>query len=305
MKRTLTRITAGILISTISVSCAPVRNDGPSVEHGLSTAAVGMGHLMLSPFLIVAGLLEGIAALPYFLSYELHELNREMVKANAAITLDDTYESAYGRQLESVPSSGSTGVVFTHMRDATSHFRQLLRQYGVHNAERYLLTAVRTADRDGYTLYAVIYRPAESIDVVDRYDGRYARTLSREDDAYYQPYARDAQGRPLDRVVDWAGVSRETIKTQKGQAILMTLAANSILNNKHTPDYWAVEERWVAGEFRQISEQRTDQLRRRMGLEPEGQPSGRSGAPAGADRASPGAYGYPEERRYSARYTRY
>ena len=304
MNRALIKITAGLLISTMTVSCAPVRNDGPSVEHGLSSAAVGMGHLMLSPFLIVAGLLEGIAALPFLLSYELHELNREMVRANAAITLDHTYESAYGRQLSRVPSDGSTGVVFRHMREATSQFRRLLRQYGVHNSERYLLTAIRTADRQGYTLYAVIYRPADVIRVFDKHSSRHIRTLSRADDQYYQPFSRDAQGRPLDRIIDWAGVSRDTIKTQKGQAILMTLAANSILNNKRTPDYWEIEERWAAGEFRQISEQRTAQLRKRMGLDAaDGQSDRRD--PSAETGAYPRSYGYYQDRRYSVQNTRY
>ena len=95
-------------------------------------------------------------------------------------------------------------------------------------------------ETDSFTRYAVQgvttaqWRPEDRPFVVTGA----LRTLTEQDDAFYQPYARDADGRPLDMVIDWAGVPRTSIRTQKGQAILMTLAANSVLINRRSDDYW-------------------------------------------------------------------
>ena len=70
---------------------------------------------------------------------------------------------------------------------------------------------------------------------------------------------------PLDVVVDWAGVPRSTIKTQKGQAILLTLAANSVLINRRSDDYWVIQRRWIDGEHKQVVAERKVQLDGRMG----------------------------------------
>ncbi len=61
-------------------------------------------------------------------------------------------------------------------------------------------------------------------------------------------------------------MQRGDISTQKGQAILMTLAANSVLNNKRSPEYWDIERRWIAGDVRQIVARRTAELKKRMGV---------------------------------------
>ena len=82
---------------------------------------------------------------------------------------------------------------------------------------------------------------------------------------YYKAYERDASGAPLDVVIDWAGVPRTAIKTQKGQAILMTLAANSVLINRRSDNYWAIEKRWIDGDYKGIAEVRKAQLDQRMG----------------------------------------
>jgi hypothetical protein len=66
-------------------------------------------------------------------------------------------------------------------------------------------------------------------------------------------------------VIDWAGVPRTTIKTQKGQAILMTLAANSVIINRRSDSYWDIEKRWIEGDYKSIVAERKAQLDRRMG----------------------------------------
>jgi len=229
-------------------------------------AGIGLGQLILSPLMVVAGLLEGIAALPVFLGSGVHELNRELVAANARITLDDVYRGAYDTPLKDVADNGDTGTVFREMRSATVHFQSMLHRQGVDDADHYLLTAVRTADRNGYTLYAVIRRPPGSIKVQSRNGSTVMRALSPVDLDYYRPYARDTQGRALDEVVDWAGLPRTAIATQKGQAILLNLAANAVLNRKRRNEYWRMEQRWVAGDYRVIAETRQNALRARMGI---------------------------------------
>jgi hypothetical protein len=254
-----------IVLSTFLVTgCVSHRtaepSPAPNPARGLGQA---LGYLVLSPVMIVAGLFEGIATAPYLIEADLHDMNREMEKANTNVTLDETYQYAYGRRLDTVPKSGSTGRVFRHMSEATGHFQNVLRGYGVADYDRYFLTAVRTADQAGYTLYGVVHRPARQIRILDR-NGR-VRTLSPEDRVYYRPYERDASGRPLDVVIDWAGVPRTTIKTQKGQAILMTLAANSVLINRRSDSYWDIEKSWIEGDYKHIVAERKGQLDQRMG----------------------------------------
>ena len=236
------------------------------MENGFETAGQGLAQLILSPLMIAAGLLEGLVSIPYFVLSGLHELNRGLVAASARVTLDDTYRHAYGKSLEKIPESGETGVVFTEMRSATTFFRGMMKRYGDVNAEQYVLTAIRTADTQGFTLYALCHRPARSIHIVDKLDPTQTRRYTPHDLDFYQPYPVDVDGRSLDTVVDWAGLPRTNIRTQKAQAILMTLAANSILNDKRSGEYWDVERRWIAGQFYQIAAKRDQELRERMGI---------------------------------------
>ena len=231
----------------------------PSPADGFGQA---LGYLVASPVLILAALFEGIGGAPYLANADLHEMNDEMERAGSAVSLDATYRHAYGQGLASVPKSGDTGRVFRHMAQATRHFRQVLRGYGVAEAESYVLTAVRTADRAGYTLYGLIQRPVGRIRVRDE-SGR-VQNLGPGDRAYYRPHERDAAGRPLDIVIDWAGVPRTGIKSQKGQAILLTLAANSVLINRRSDDYWSVQRRWIGGGHKAVVAERKAALDRRM-----------------------------------------
>ena len=250
-----------IVLSTFLLAgCVAQRTAEIHPARGLGLA---LGYLVASPLMIVAGLFEGIATAPYLIDADLHDMNREMEDADTNVTLDKTYQYAYGRRLDTVPKSGSTGRVFRHMSAATRHFQNVLRGYGVADYDRYLLTAVRTADQAGYTLYSVVYRPVRQIRILDQ-NGR-VRTVSPGDRSYYKPYERDADGQPLDVVIDWAGVPRTTIKTQKGQAILMTLAANSVIINRRNDSYWDFEKRWIEGDYKRIVAERKAQLDRRMG----------------------------------------
>jgi hypothetical protein len=251
--------------SFLSCTTAPSPKEGPSVKHGFSTALAGLGHLLLSPIQIAAGLLEGIASVPYYLSTSLQEINQGLIAAQADITLDDTYESAYGKRLSQVPESGETGVIFRRMKHATQFFQTVLKQYGVADSNHYILTSLEESSRE-YTLLAVVYRPFDTIEVIDKYEGQRIRSFSLTDRLFYEPYAQDSNGNRLDTVIDWAALPLDATQTQKAQAIFMTLAANSVLNDKKTPDYWDIERRWLKGQAREIVEQHATEMNRRMGL---------------------------------------
>jgi hypothetical protein len=34
---------------------------------------------------------------------------------------------------------------------------------------------------------------------------------------------------------------------------MLTMAANSVVNEKHTPDYWDIEKRWIAVNLKKLS----------------------------------------------------
>ena len=86
---------------------------------GLRSAAQGVGHLVLSPVQIAAGVLEGLASLPYYVSTGLHELNDALALAQSGITLEDTYDSVYEKDIDRVRADGNTGHAFRRMKKAT------------------------------------------------------------------------------------------------------------------------------------------------------------------------------------------
>ena len=245
-------------------SCSTTNEGGKKVSSGFGKAMAGVAQLVLSPLQIAAGLLEGIAAFPYYLSTSLEDINKGMIAANAKVTLDDTYEAAYGKRINAVPESGDTGEVFRRMKHATEYFQKILKRYGVNDADNYILVSIDTANSKGYTLFAVVYRPAETIKVIDKYDGSTVKTFSREDRLYFEPFEKDFKGKKLDTIIDWAGLPREFITTQKGQALMLTMAANSVVNEKRTPEYWDIEKRWIAGEFEEIVDQKMSSVKNKM-----------------------------------------
>jgi len=245
-------------------ACAHGPNGGPNPGHGIEGLFRGVAHLVLSPIQIAAGLLEGVASLPYYASTGLHAINEGMVEAQASITLDDTYEAAYGKRIKDVAEDGNTNERFRRMKHATEYLQKVLSQYGVENSEHYILTSIDTANKQGATLFAVVYRPAKTITVIDKYDGKTVRQFNRSDRLYYEPFKTNARGETLDAIVDWAGVPKEAYQTQKLQAVLLTLAANAIVDGKIRRDYWQTESRWIEGDFRSILEEQDAKTTRSM-----------------------------------------
>lgn len=250
----------------VSACAAPQRGGGPNPEHGFVTLFKGIGHLILSPLQIATGLLEGVSSLPYYAATSLNAINEGLVKAQAKITLDDTYEGAYGKRLAQVNPEGDTGEVFRRMKHASEYFQKVLKQHGVEDAQHYILTSIDTANKDGFTLFAVVYRPTDAITVIDKYDGKTVRKFTREDRLFYEPFREDVNGKPLDKIVDWSGIPTESYKTQKEQAVLLTLSANAVASGKSRSDYWNAEGRWIAGEFIEITNQQNKKVEKALGL---------------------------------------
>lgn len=238
--------------------------DNADSKSGLVTAGRGFVYLILSPVQITTGLLEGVAALPYYAATGLHALNERLNEASAEVTLADTYNSAYGKDIRNVRDDGDTGQVFRRMRDATVMFQKILKQYGVKDSQNYILTSVDTAKGDGLVLFAVVYRQATSITVKDS-EG-VVRSFNVEDRLFYEPYRLDSNGTALDRVIDFGGVPLEHARTQKMQAMLLTLAANAVVRGDSKPDYWDIERRWTKGEHRLIIQSRQNDLNQKLGI---------------------------------------
>lgn len=249
-----------IVLGAVCMISGCVVADAP--RHPAQAVGQAAGYTVVSPLLILKGLGEGISSAAHVSKGDLKAMNAAMVKAKAPVDLARTYQYAYGTDLATAPANGNTGQVFRHLAAASRHFQDALRGYGIGNAEDYYLTAVRSADVQGYTLYAVVYRPEKQIQLA--VDGQTA-TLTPADDAFYRPYARDARGQSLDLVLDWAAVPRTEIRTQKDQAVMMTIAANSVLINRRSNDFWQTEAAWRGGDFRRIAGQRKATMDRRLG----------------------------------------
>ena len=153
-----------LLISMFFITaCSTPQHGGPNAGRGFGGAMMGLMHLILSPIQIAAGVLEGVASLPYYAGTALGEINQGMIKAQAKVTLDDTYESAYGKRISQVDPSGDTGEVFRRMKHASEYFQKVLKRQCVADPSSYILTSIDTAKNNGYTLFAVVYRPAKNI----------------------------------------------------------------------------------------------------------------------------------------------
>ncbi|MCB1173672.1 MAG: hypothetical protein KDK39_08910 [Leptospiraceae bacterium] len=264
MNKKIVSIVLGAVCMTVALQAEDKEDLTPA--SGLRKASQGVVHLVLSPFQITIGVLEGIAAVPYFAASGLHQLNEQLALTQARISLDDTYESAYGKRLNEVNAEGDTGEVFRRMKHATSYFQKILKQYGVRDYNHFYLVSNDTMNKKGYTLFAVIYRPRLDISVKDKADQNKVRRFTIEDRLFYEAYQYDASGRPLDVVVDYGALGSDYYKTQKMQAILLTLAANSVVNFKRKPEYWAMERQWENGQYQQVLYQSNSKIKQTMGI---------------------------------------
>jgi hypothetical protein len=77
----------------------------------MQTFGHGVLNLMLAPAMIVAGIAQGIAFLPYTIGMGLGDLNRALLQANA-VSLDDSYKATFGVSVNDRQVHQNTGDVY-------------------------------------------------------------------------------------------------------------------------------------------------------------------------------------------------
>jgi hypothetical protein len=282
MSAGLKRITCAALASVpvLSGCAAPNTTAYQAAEHGMQTFGTGLASLFLAPFMIVAGLLQGLAFLPYAAGLALDDLNRALMQAHA-VTLEDSYRAAYGVSLKDPrvdPKSGQIaggGFEFGRFRpgalaDATDAFQRLLVAQGMPEsvARHYVIVADYTHTRSrGVILLAVVYRHTgtEPFQVASKHTG--IVTLFRPENlGWRSAYERDVRGQLIDEVIDWTSIEYAALQQDKVVATLMSLGAESIKSERRGHDYWAAEKRWIAGDTRQVMAESSGKVKQALAL---------------------------------------
>ena len=234
----------------------------PEAQRGADTFGRGLVNLVVSPFMIVTGLAQGLAFLPYTIGTGLDELNKGLIDAQA-VSLDDAYRATHRVSIADPRVDRKTGQVAGQhfgfgqhrpeaMLEATHAFRRLLLYQGMPQAkaEQYALVGdYRQVRSRGHILLAVVHRPngMQSFRVRSK-DTGIVTTFRPENQGWLAAYERDVDGRNLDEVIDWTGIEYASLKRDKVVAMLMVLAAESIKSGKRSPDYWLAEKRWHSGD---------------------------------------------------------
>ena len=218
------------------------------------TACMSCAHNKIIPLetnQITEAIHVGAPALPYLVysKISLQRLDQAFKTADAAVTIEDTYRAVYNFSFDDIPADGNTGQVFTNMETASRYLQKLLKFKGANDSNKYLMTSIDTANKDGYILIATIYRPSETISVFNKFNFLARETLTPENPSYYLAYRIDVDQNPLDIVYEWAALPIECVSYQAYQAVLLTLTANKILAQKVRNDYWREERQWIAGNY--------------------------------------------------------
>ena len=251
----------------------------PYAERGMETFGRGLANLILSPFMIVGGLLQGLAFLPYTIGIALDDLNRSLREAQA-VTLDDSYRATFGvTSLDDPRVDKRTGEVAGEsfgfgqhrpeaMLEATRAFQRLLVSQGMpeEKARHYAVVGDYTYTRSrGHLLVAVVYRHTgmEPFRVTGKQTG-IVTTLRPENMAWRSAYERDVNGMVIDEVIDWTGIEYAALKRDRVVATLMAIAAESVKSGKRSPEYWEVERRWIAGQTTQVMSESAAKVERAL-----------------------------------------
>jgi hypothetical protein len=266
MKTTVTRGVSTLLVAALLIGGCAVPNGGPSGQVAADNFGRGVMNLVLAPFMIVAGIAQGLAFLPYTLGMGLAELNKNLQQANA-VPLDDSYKATFGVAMadqrvdqKSGDIRGQEGLYGRYrpeaIFEANKAFQRLLVSQGMspEMASHYALGGnYRYAWNRGHILLAVTYRHpgAEPFRVTAKQTG-IVTTFRPDQRGWYEPYERDVNGKAVDEVIDWAALEYKVLRQDKVVATLMVLAAEAVKSGKRAPDYWQAERRWMAGETSEI-----------------------------------------------------
>jgi hypothetical protein len=262
MRVTVARGLSALLVAVLLVAgCA-----GPNGETAAHTFARGLSGLILSPFMIVGGILQGLAFLPYTIGTGLADLNKGLVQAQA-VPLDDSYKATFGVSMNDPRVNQQTGEIrgqeglYGRFRpeaimEANRSFQRLLVSQGMpeDKAQHYVLAGnYDYAWSRGVILLAVTYRHpgAQPIRVVSK-ETSIVTTFRPSQRTWHQPYERDANGQAIDEVIDWTAMEYKLLRQDKLVATLMILGAEAVKSGKRSTDYWEAERRWKAGETAQL-----------------------------------------------------
>lgn len=246
-------------------------------QQAMDTFARGVLGLVLSPLMIIAGIAQGLAFLPYTIGTGLAELNRGLLQAQA-VPLDDSYKATFRVSINDPRVNQKTGAAPGEsiygryhpeaMAEATRAFQRLLVSQGMpeDKARHYVLAGVYThVWSRGHILLSVVYRHPgmQPFRVGSKHTG-IPTTFRPDQRGWREPYERDVNGQLIDEVIDWAGIEYATMKQDKVVAMLMVIAAESIKSGKRSAEYWEVERRWIAGESTPIMRESMDKVRRAL-----------------------------------------
>src|SRR5262245_37414425 len=95
MRRGLKRGVGGILLGTMVLAGCATPYGPPNGATAAQNVGRGLVNLVLAPFMIVAGIAQGLAFLPYMVGVGLGDLNKALAQANA-VPLDDSYKATFG-----------------------------------------------------------------------------------------------------------------------------------------------------------------------------------------------------------------
>jgi hypothetical protein len=265
MKTNMLRVSS-VLLTTMML-LAGCATPGESEGHvAANTFGQGMKNLILSPFMIVAGIAQGLAFLPYTIGTGLTDLNKGLLQANA-VPLDDSYKATFGVSIEDQRVDPQSGKIqgqpgqYGRYRsqaifEANSALQRLLFSQGMPEqmAKNYVLTGnYQYALTRGQILLAVVYRhPGEQPFRVAAKQTGITTTFRPGQRGWHEPYQRDVDGQPIDEVVDWAAIDYKLLRQEKVVATLMVLAVEAIKAGKRSPEYWDVERPWMAGETAKV-----------------------------------------------------
>ncbi len=283
MKLGLKRVTSAAVASVFVLSSCAAPNYPPyqGAQRGMQAVGTGLASLILSPFMIVAGLLQGLAFLPYVAGLALDDINRALLEAHA-VSLDDSYRAAYGVSLSDPRVDRKTGQVaddggfgFGRYRpgalaDASNAFQRLLISQGMPEsvARHYVIVADYTHTRSrGVILLAVVYRHTgtEPFQVGSKNTG--IVTMFRPEQlGWRSAYERDVRGQLIDEVIDWTAIDYAALQQDKLVATLMAIGAESIKSGKRSHEYSAAERRWIAGQTTQVMAESSGKVKQALAM---------------------------------------
>src|SRR3954468_9396253 len=245
-------------VAALVVGCATP--NGPDGRPGPNAFAQGVKNLFLSPFMIVSGIAQGLAFLPYTLGIGIGELNKGLLQANA-VPLDDSYKATFGVSIDDKRVDQQSGKIqgqpgqYGRYRsqaifEANSALQRLLVSQGMPEAKtkNYVLAGnYQYALTRGQILLVVVYRhPGEQPFRVAAKQTQIPTTFRPGQRSWHEPYQSDADGPPVDEVIDWVALDYKLLRQEKVVATLMVLAAVAIKSAKRSAEYWEVERPWMA-----------------------------------------------------------